>query len=206
MPCSHPYRMSSSDFFAQMENDSNEYSNSCTDADDERLSTDEIDEGTRHSFPNDSIDWTSFDRGQPEAQRVDMYPSLSTSFYDNILENNQEHHARLHREMNAPLVRQESAPCADPVTKGRSRSFCGTWNNYTDEMQGTLRSHVDLTNATYLIYGREVAPDTGTPHLQFYVRYKCQVAFSTVRGYFPGAHIEIALGTPEQNMVGTICI
>lgn len=47
----------------------------------------------------------------------------------------------------------------------QSRCWCFTLNNYTDNDITFL----DLLECTYLIYGYEVAPTTGTPHLQGYI-------------------------------------
>lgn len=46
-----------------------------------------------------------------------------------------------------------------------SRNYCFTLNNYTDDELLFL----ELAEVKYLIFGYEVAPETGTPHLQGYV-------------------------------------
>lgn len=49
--------------------------------------------------------------------------------------------------------------------------------------------------------GKEVAPETGTPHLQGYIYFKEPVSVSTVRRILSGAHIELARGDFESNRV-----
>lgn len=52
----------------------------------------------------------------------------------------------------------------------------------------------------YAVFGKEVAPTTGTPHLQGYLSFKSQKRFNAVQKLLPaGAHIEAAKGTPQQN-------
>lgn len=76
----------------------------------------------------------------------------------------------------------------------RSYSWVFTTNNFTE-------LDISRTNATeclYLIYGVETG-ESGTPHLQGYVRFKSQVRFNTVRELFPTSHIEIAKGDTKSN-------
>jgi len=47
----------------------------------------------------------------------------------------------------------------------RSKRWCFTINNYTDASLVAL----DALECVYLVYGRETAPGTGTPHLQGFV-------------------------------------
>lgn len=82
----------------------------------------------------------------------------------------------------------------------RSRDWCFTVNNYTDEDLALLE---ELSKkAIYLIYGEEVAPKTKTPHLQAYIYYKDTKTFSAMKKRLPkGAHIEKTKGSPQQNKV-----
>jgi len=57
---------------------------------------------------------------------------------------------------------------------------------------------------TYWIYGKEVAPTTGTPHLQCYLVGKKQITLPTMRRWFgtsDGHSFAVSMGTPEQNRV-----
>lgn len=77
----------------------------------------------------------------------------------------------------------------------RARAYTYTINNYTQEDIDCLKG---LTYQ-YLIYGREVAPTTGTRHLQGYIYFKEAKTFTSIKKKLPSAHIEVAKGTPEQN-------
>nr|WAE43125.1 MAG: replication associated protein [Cressdnaviricota sp.] len=52
----------------------------------------------------------------------------------------------------------------------RSRDWCFTFNNYKPTDEALLQQ----LNSKYLVYGREVAPETGTPHLQGYIYFENQ--------------------------------
>lgn len=78
----------------------------------------------------------------------------------------------------------------------RSRNFCFTLNNYTDAHIASLAA---LT-CKYIIYGKEVAPTTLTPHLQGFVVFSSMKTATQVRALIPG-HITIATGTVEANVV-----
>lgn len=80
----------------------------------------------------------------------------------------------------------------------RTTSYVFTHNNYsaaTLEHYGSIASD---ESCVYLVYGKEVAPTTGTPHLQGYVQFSVRKRINVVRRLFPGAHLELARGTPEQ--------
>jgi len=51
-------------------------------------------------------------------------------------------------------------PAVNPNAKARGWLF--TWNNYPD----TYRAALDELECRYVCAGEEVAPTTGTPHLQ----------------------------------------
>lgn len=77
--------------------------------------------------------------------------------------------------------------------------YCFTLNNYTEEDELRIKLFFE-EKAAYAIYGREVAPTTGTPHLQGYVHLKSKMrfnAFKTAIG--ETAHIETAKGSDQQN-------
>lgn len=78
----------------------------------------------------------------------------------------------------------------------RARAYCLTINNWTQEQYDALVA----TECEYLIVGKEKG-ESGTPHLQVYIRFKSQKAFSKIKEDFPTAHIERAEGTPWQNKV-----
>lgn len=78
----------------------------------------------------------------------------------------------------------------------QSRRWCFTVNNPPN---GAALPAL-ISAAEYLVVGHEVAPTTGTPHLQGYVFLKRKTRFTGVQKLLPpGAHIEAAGGTHEQN-------
>lgn len=80
----------------------------------------------------------------------------------------------------------------------QTKAYVFTHNNYT---AATLEHYASVAadqNCTYLVYGKEVAPTTGTPHLQGYVTFSVRKRIGVVRRLFPGAHIESARGTPTH--------
>jgi len=75
----------------------------------------------------------------------------------------------------------------------RSRAWCFTMNNYTDE---------DITNvkaldSTYLIIGKETG-ESGTPHLQGYVELPHGKTLTALKKRLPKFHLEGRKGTPAQ--------
>lgn len=78
----------------------------------------------------------------------------------------------------------------------RSRAFCFTWNNYPDEFAAVLES----LGTRYRCYGKEIAPSTGTPHLQGYLYFTNPRVVECVRRSLPGVHVSVSNGTPQQNI------
>lgn len=68
-------------------------------------------------------------------------------------------------------------------------------NNYLDT------SLVDNLVCKYIAYSKEVAPTTGTPHLQGYVSFSNPKTLDQVKKLFPRCHISIMIGTLTQNDV-----
>lgn len=82
-------------------------------------------------------------------------------------------------------------------TRQRSRGFCFTLNHPVENDITKL----DSLDCQYLVYGHEVAPTTGTPHLQGYVYFTNARAFKAVLKLLPvRSHVEVARGTPTQNI------
>lgn len=79
----------------------------------------------------------------------------------------------------------------------RSRGWCFTLNNYTDEDFAGARALCKA--ADYGIIGLEVGVE-GTPHLQGYIYKSERYSFSTIKELIPRAHIECAKGSPQQNI------
>lgn len=60
----------------------------------------------------------------------------------------------------------------------KSRSYVFTLNNYTSQDESYLQN---VLQCQYIVYGREIAPTTGTPHLQGYVYFSNPRGFEAVR-------------------------
>jgi len=78
-----------------------------------------------------------------------------------------------------------------------SCNWCFTLNNYTPEDEATLAAAA----VKYMVYGHEVAPTTGTPHLQGFVVTLKTARISALKKLHPRAHWEQAKGNAEQNRV-----
>lgn len=81
----------------------------------------------------------------------------------------------------------------------RSRAYCFTINNHNDTDASQLQALCDSGKVKYLVAGKEVGEE-GTPHIQGYCMFKSPTAFSTLKGFLSRAHIEVARGTPEENI------
>lgn len=81
--------------------------------------------------------------------------------------------------------------------RSQAKHWVGTWNSYPDDWE---EAFVNIRNqVTYYVAGKEVAPTTGTPHIQFYIAYKKKVTFNTVSRHLRrAAWIYIKLGTVAQ--------
>lgn len=80
-------------------------------------------------------------------------------------------------------------------TKGpRVRGWCFTLSNYTEEEEKEVRKW----DVRYIIYGREIAPKTKTPHLQGYVFFKLKKTLKAMKKLCERAHWEPQRGTCEQ--------
>lgn len=70
-----------------------------------------------------------------------------------------------------------------------SRAF--TFTDYSLREENWKLAYANL-GTEYIIFGRELCPTTKRPHLQGFISFKEEKAFSTVDKISPGAHIEIA--------------
>lgn len=80
--------------------------------------------------------------------------------------------------------------------RNRSRGWCFTINNYTDDdILEILYMH---DNAEYTVFGFEVGKK-GTPHIQGYTYFRNQISFSTIKELLTRANIRAARGNADQN-------
>ena len=79
----------------------------------------------------------------------------------------------------------------------RSRNYCFTLNNYTEEELSSL----EKIKCKYIIYGRETG-NKGTNHLQGFIIWDNAKSFNaTKKQLSQRTHIEICKGTPYDNFV-----
>ena len=76
----------------------------------------------------------------------------------------------------------------------RAKNWCFTLNNYTSELD-----FATMPDLVYGIYGHEIAPTTGTPHLQGYLSFSKLKRLNQVTDIIPLAHFIVARGNPAQN-------
>ena len=83
----------------------------------------------------------------------------------------------------------------------KARAYVFTISNYFASVNPLAPMPALQGNMKYLIYGREVCPATGTPHLQGYVYYVNPVRnpHTFFSAFGPHAHVERAVGTAEEN-------
>lgn len=82
----------------------------------------------------------------------------------------------------------------------RSRAWTFTLNNHHEKEVNFPQIEKNLQECRYYIMGFEVAPETGTQHIQGYLYCANAISFNTVRAWFLGkAHIEKARGSIKQN-------
>lgn len=80
----------------------------------------------------------------------------------------------------------------------KTRNWCFTLNNWTEEQCATIATY---TNASYILYGKETAPETLTPHLQGMVILKNAGRLSSMKEFLPTAHWEMMKGTTAQSII-----
>lgn len=82
------------------------------------------------------------------------------------------------------------------------RHFCFTYNNFSkyNLWQVKLENSLLELDANYYIWGEEIAPTTGTPHLQGYVQLTKRKAFTKIVKSLPNCHITPCLGSSQDNV------
>lgn len=81
------------------------------------------------------------------------------------------------------------------------RKFIFTLNNYEEDDINSISQYFSETSKKY-IFGKEIAPKTGTKHLQGYVEFKNQKTIITIKNNCKSlfkAHFEPAKGSLEHN-------
>jgi len=83
------------------------------------------------------------------------------------------------------------------VSTPRHRHFVFTLNNWT----AADIDYLDSLPVRYLVYGKETAPSTGTPHLQGYIVFANGKTVTAARTVLRRCRIAVAAGTPSQASV-----
>lgn len=95
---------------------------------------------------------------------------------------------------------------ATEVYNKQARRWCFTWNNYPTDIQpnGCQRAEnvLRMLRAQYLIVGAEIAPNTGTPHLQGYCEFSSGKRLDVLKKVDGGEriHWEAAKGDQASNI------
>lgn len=79
---------------------------------------------------------------------------------------------------------------------GTRNAVCFTLNNFTAEEEESIQKNDTLS---YVVYGIEVG-ENGTPHLQGFAQSKRRMSQAWWKKQLPRAHIEVARGSPQQNI------
>lgn len=87
--------------------------------------------------------------------------------------------------------------CVEKPKTSRHRKYCFTINNYDDDDVKKVMTWVKPSK--YLIFGYEIAPTTGTKHIQGYVHFINAKCFSSMKKLIPKIHLEPAKGNDTQN-------
>lgn len=97
----------------------------------------------------------------------------------------------------------EASNTVSSAPKNRSprwSRFVFTLNNYSADSEELIKTFFTNLKCKWLIYGREIAPTTGTPHLQGACVIGRQVSFRTIKDNLPdGIHLEPMKGTPADS-------
>ena len=90
----------------------------------------------------------------------------------------------------------------------KTRNYCFTINNYTKkDLKKFITLAESLEKHRYICFGLEIAPTTGTKHIQGYIQLNIAQRLTFLHKYFNFTkrgdllkfHIDMANGTPEQN-------
>lgn len=118
--------------------------------------------------------------------------------------------------MPSKIVVTKVSPCQSPIilkkepkvfissskaiidSKKKFTRFVFTWNNYPLDYKDKLMA----LHFRYICFGEEIAPTTGTKHIQGYIEFKQQLRMSEMQKLFKPLGVgffEPAIGTREQN-------
>lgn len=82
---------------------------------------------------------------------------------------------------------------------GKNRNFVFTWNNYPDTAFDYLQNLVNTEVLKYVGYCEEIAPTTGTPHLQGFCSFKSPRTHEQAKAILEHCYVERMIGSISQN-------
>lgn len=91
--------------------------------------------------------------------------------------------------MRAPTLTKSEAVAGD-----KSEDWCFTLNNYTNNEVIKLKNY----KCEYMIFAHEIAPTTGTKHLQGFIQFKNNKLFTTLKKDFKRIWLAKRMGSPLQ--------
>jgi len=88
-----------------------------------------------------------------------------------------------------------------PATQYQTRRMRFTLNNYTlDDVERLKARLIEQGNRiTYICFGLEICPTTGTPHVQGYLEVEKKLTLSGFKRVIPRAHFESCDASAEEN-------
>lgn len=89
---------------------------------------------------------------------------------------------------------------AKQTSKAPARRWVFTLNNYGQFSEDAIKNYI-IANCVYGVYGREVAPNTQTPHLQGFFAFKIRKRMNTIKRELslPEIHLEKAISDVATN-------
>ncbi len=90
-------------------------------------------------------------------------------------------------------------PNSSPKKNSRGRKWVFTLNNYTPLNVTDMNKWID-NDCKDGGFGEEVAPTTGTPHMQGFLHFKNQKTFNQIKKKFPRMWFEKMKGNKSQNL------
>lgn len=86
----------------------------------------------------------------------------------------------------------------DSTKNVRARKYIFVLNNYSDTETQDIEQFL-TQKATKWIFGFEICPSTGTPHLQGYMEFKSARSFDSLKRFCSRWHLQKARGSLEEN-------
>lgn len=100
-------------------------------------------------------------------------------------------------KLNGTLVNLFQISLFQTMEKKKSRAYCFVLHGYSAEEEEAVKAW----DCVYLIFGHEIAPTTGSPHLQGYVYWENPRSLSGLKTLNRRINWRPCKGSPEQNVV-----